>query len=393
VGPKKLALRLCVYRGYLEGWLCEHMFIVGVKGPGDRITYFTGAFPAGCGKTATTMIADTIVSDDIAIIKAVNGEARAVNTEIGSFGIIDDVNPRDDPDIYKVLLNPETEVIFSNILLCEDGEPWWRGRPEPPCKGRNWNLEWWPGKDEPPSHPNARFTTLLKYFVKLDPRIDDPNGVPVDGMIFGGRDSDTHVPVEEAFDWVHGIVTKGAALESERTAAVLGRAGVREFNPFAILDFLSISIGDFIDLHLKFAEKLEKVPRIFGVNYFLRGENGQYLNEKTDKRVWLKWMELRVHNEVEALETPTGYIPLYDDLNDLFRRELGREYRFEDYEKQFTIRIPQNLEKIERIWAIYEKIPGTPRIVYDVLREQKSRLKNYRDKFGDYIPPSKLDRK
>jgi len=392
VGPKKLALRLCVYRGLLEGWLCEHMFIAGVKGPGDRVTYFTGAFPAGCGKTATSMIADSLVSDDLAIIKAVDGIPRAVNPEIGSFGIIDGVNPKDDPEIYRVLTDSDTEVIFSNILLCEDGEPWWNGRPEPPCRGLNWNIEWWPGKNEPPSHPNARFTTYLKYFPKLDPRIDDPMGVPVDGMIFGGRDSDTHVPVEEAFNWVHGIVTKGAALESERTAAVLGQAGVREFNPFAILDFLSVSVGKFIELHLVFGVKLVKQPKIFGVNYFLRDENGKYLNEKTDKYVWLKWMELRVHSEADAIETPTGFIPVYEDLARLFNKYLSREYRAEDYEKQFTVRIPQHLAKIERIWKIYESIPDTPRVVFDVLRDQKSRLKQYRDRYGDYISPFNLDR-
>ncbi len=393
VGPKKLALRLCVYHGYKEGWLCEHMFIAGIRGPGGRVTYFTGAFPAGCGKTSTTMISDTIISDDLAIIKAVDGVARGVNPEIGSFGIIDGVNPEDDPEVYKVLLDPETEVIFSNILLCEDGEPWWRGRPEPPCKGLNWNIEWWPGKDEPPSHPNARFTTYLRYFDKLDPNIDNPNGVPISGMIFGGRDSDTHVPVEEAFDWIHGIITKGAALESERTAAVLGKAGVREFSPFAILDFLPISVGKFVELHIRFKEQLENPPRIYGVNYFLKDENGRYLNEKTDKRVWLKWMELRVHDEVDAIETPTGYIPVYDDLVEIFRRELGKEYRIEDYEKQFMVRIPQHLDKVERIWKIYSEIPDTPKILFEVLREQKERLKKYRDRYGDYISPLKLDRR
>jgi len=393
VGMKKLALRLCVYKGYREGWLCEHMFIAGVRGPNDRITYFTGAFPAGCGKTSTALMSDTIVGDDLAMVRSVNGEARAVNPEIGMFGIIDGVNPVDDPEIYEILTSGETEVVFANVLLTEDGEVWWRGKPSEPRRGVNYAGRWEPGMDRPPSHPNARFTTYLRYLSIADPRMDDPGGVPVGGMIFGGRDSDTLVPVTESFDWVHGIVTMGAALESERTAAVLGKAGVREFNPYAILDFISISVGAFTELHFRFGEKLERHPKIFGVNYFLRDQRGEYLSEKVDKRVWLKWMELRVHNDVDAIEAPTGLIPAYEDLRLLFDKVLGKEYSEELYEKQFTIRVPQHLEKIERIWGIYEQITDTPRLLFETLRAQKERLKKHRGTMGDYISPFKLAKK
>lgn len=400
VGMKKLALRLCVYRGYKEGWLCEHMFIIGVKGPGDRVTYFTGAFPAGCGKTSTAMIADTVVGDDLAIIRNVNGVARAVNPEVGMFGIISGVNPVDDPEIYEILTRKDTEVIFSNVLLTEDGDVWWDGKPEPPRPGINYAGPWWPGKKDEsgkevlPSHPNARFTTSIRYLKKLDPRIDDPNGVPVKGMIFGGRDPDTWVPVEEAFDWDHGIVTKGASLESERTAAVLGRAGVMEFNPYAILDFLSISPGAFTELHFRFGEGLKEKPRIFSVNYFLRDEHGRYLTEKRDKYVWLKWMELRVNRDVDAIETPTGYIPIYEDLRKLFEKYLNKEFREDLYEKLFSIRVAKLLEKYERIWNIYStQVPDTPKKFFDILLEQKRRLKEALDRYGTVISPFKLDRR
>jgi phosphoenolpyruvate carboxykinase (GTP) len=400
VGMKKLALRLCVYRGYKEGWLCEHMFIIGVKGPGDRVTYFTGAFPAGCGKTSTAMIADTVVGDDLAIIRNVNGVARAVNPEIGMFGIISGVNPVDDPEIYEILTRKDTEVIFSNVLLTEDGDVWWDGKPEPPRPGINYAGPWWPGKKDEsgkevlPSHPNARFTTSIRYLKKLDPRIDDPNGVPVKGMIFGGRDPDTWVPVEEAFDWDHGIVTKGASLESERTAAVLGRAGVMEFNPYAILDFLSISPGAFTELHFRFGEGLKEKPRIFSVNYFLRDEHGRYLTEKRDKYVWLKWMELRVNRDVDAIETPTGYIPIYEDLRKLFEKYLNKEFREDLYEKLFSIRVAKLLEKYERIWNIYStQVPDTPKKFFDILLEQKRRLKEALDRYGTVISPFKFDRR
>lgn len=387
VGLKKLALRLCVNRGLMEGWLCEHMFITGIKGPGDRVTYFTGAFPAGCGKTSTALMSDTVVGDDLAIIREFNGVARAVNPEIGMFGIVDGINPRDDPEIYEILNSPESEVIFSNILLMENGETWWTGKVGEPGKGINYAGAWWPGKENPPSHPNARFTTSIKYLKTLDPRIEDPLGVPVGGMIFGGRDSDTWPPVEESFDWTHGVITRGAALESERTTAVLGKAGEREFNPYAILDFLPISVGKFTEHHLKFAEKLKVKPKVYGVNYFLKDERGNYLSEKVDKKVWLKWMELRIHNDVEAVEMPTGLIPLYEDLRTLFDKQLGKEYPETLYVKQFALRVPQQLSKVERIWTIYEGIPDAPKELFDVLRAQKERLKEARGKWGDLISP------
>ncbi|MEM0002194.1 MAG: phosphoenolpyruvate carboxykinase (GTP) [Desulfurococcaceae archaeon] len=399
VGLKKLSLRLCVYKGYRESWLCEHMFIIGVKGPGDRISYFTGAFPAGCGKTSTALIADTVVGDDLAIIRNVNGEARAINPEIGMFGIIDGVNPRDDPEIYEILTSRETEVIFANVLLTDDGDIWWNGKPYPPKPGINYAGRWTPGMSDengveiPPSHPNGRFTTSIFYLKRVDPRIEDPLGVPVKGMIFGGRDPDTWVPVEESFDWDHGIVTKGASLESERTAAVLGQVGKMEFNPFAMLDFLSISPGAFVELHFRFGKLLREKPRIFGVNYFIRDENGKYLTDKTDKLVWLKWMELRVNNDVEAIETPTGLIPIYGDLAELFGKYLNKEFSETLYIKLFSTRISKHLEKIERIWKIYEAINDTPRKLFEILMWQKKRLEDARMKHGDVINPFSLDRK
>jgi phosphoenolpyruvate carboxykinase (GTP) len=158
----------------------------------------------------------------------------------------------------------------------------------------NYAGEWFPGKRDgdgkeiPPSHKNARFTFDLHLLDNLDPHVDDPEGVPIAGVICGARDSDTWVPVEEAFDWEHGIVTKGAALESETTAATLGQEGVRAFNPMSNLDFLSIPIGRYIQDNLDFGAKAMRPPRIFSVHYFLRGENGEFLNDRADKRVWLK---------------------------------------------------------------------------------------------------------
>ncbi|WP_446752587.1 phosphoenolpyruvate carboxykinase (GTP) [Vulcanisaeta sp. JCM 16161] len=396
IGLKKLALRLTIKRAMEEGWLSEHMFLIGVEGPGGRVTYFTGAFPSYSGKTSTAMLG-RLIGDDLAFLRNVNGEVRAVNPEIGVFGIIEGINPVDDPLIYEVLTKPN-EIIFSNVLITEDGEVYWNGMGKPePEKGINYTGRWWRGKTDergnpvPPSHPNARFTVSLKAFKNLDPAYDDPNGVVVGGIIFGGRDPDTLVPVVESFNWEHGVITIAASLESERTAAVIGKPGEREFNPMANLDFLSVDLGIYIANYLKFGEGLTRPPRIFGVNYFLRDEQGKFLNSKEDKRVWLQWMERRVHNELGAIRTPIGYIPRYEDLRVLFKEVLNREYRPEDYTKQFAIRATKLLEKIDRIWKIYSEIPTTPRRFFEVLEEQRQRLLDARSKYGDVIPPQKFE--
>lgn len=395
LGLKKLAMRLAIYRGSQEGWLTEHMFIMGVHGPGGRVTYLTGGYPSLCGKTSTSMVdGETIVGDDIAYLRTKDGRVRAANVEVGVFGIIEGVNSKDDPLIWKALTSPG-EIIFSNVLVTEDGGVHWVGKDEAiPQRGVNHSGEWAPGKRDaqgneiPPSHSNARFTLELKLFENLDSRIDDPEGVEVGGIVYGGRDSDTWVPVEESFDWVHGIITKGASLESETTAATLGQQGARQFNPMSNLDFLSIPIGQYVESNLRFGSTLENPPPVFGVNYFLRDRQGSFLNDKADKRVWLKWMELRAHNEVAAIVTPTGLIPTYEDLQRLFKDTLGKDYSQEDYIKQFTTKVPENLAKIDRIMTIYQtQVHDTPPILFEVLEEQRQRLVEARQKYDDYISP------
>ncbi|KPJ71994.1 phosphoenolpyruvate carboxykinase, partial [candidate division TA06 bacterium DG_78] len=241
------------------------------------------------------------------------------------------------------------------------------------------------------SHRNARFTISLENFSNLDQTLHDPKGVMVGGMVYGGRDSDTWVPIEESFDWTHGIITKGASLESETTAATLGKEGVRKFNLMSNLDFLSIPIGKYIQANLDFAKGLKKTPLIFSVNYFLKGKDGNFLNDKTDKKVWYKWAELRVHNDVRAINTPTGRIPKYEDLKRLFKEVLNKDYTIDDYNKQFMIRIPENLAKIERIKEIYQtQVADTPKILSEVLEKQRQRLIETQKKHGDYITPDKL---
>ncbi|MFH1835698.1 MAG: phosphoenolpyruvate carboxykinase domain-containing protein, partial [Methanobacteriota archaeon] len=397
IGPKKLAMRLAIQRASKEGWLCEHMFIMGVHGPEARVTYFAGAYPSMCGKTSTAMIpGETIVGDDIAYFRVIDGVFRAVNVEQGMFGIIGDVNEKGDPIIYKTLTSPN-EVIFSNVLD-EDGTPRWTGDGRKlPVSGVNHAGEWTQGKKGPDdkevsiSHKNARYTVAIPSLENADEMLDEPNGVKLAGIIYGGRDSDTSVPVEQAFDWVHGVITKGATLESETTAATLGQEGVRKFNPMSNLDFLSIPIGRYIQDNLDLGGKANEPPMIFGSNYFLKGEDGKYLNGMQDKRVWIKWMEKRVRGEVDAIKTPTGFIPLYEDLKVLFKEVVGRDYSKEEYEVQFTIRVPELVAKIDRIIVIYkEKVPDAPEKLYQVLKEQKDRLEKVQEELGDFILPDQL---
>jgi phosphoenolpyruvate carboxykinase (GTP) len=395
IGLKKLAMRLAILKASTEDWLTEHMLVLGIRGPRERMTYFTGAYPSMCGKTSTAMLeGESIVGDDIAYLRRGESEVRAANAERGMFGIIQGVNAKDDPLLWKAL-NSSGEIIFSNVLVTDAGGVHWIDKGvESPQKGLNYSGEWHigkkdtAGKDIPPSHPNARFTLSLNSLGNADPRLDDPEGFEIGGMVYGGRDSDTCVPVEEAFDWIHGVIAKGACLESETTAATLGKEGIREINPMANLDFLSVPVGRYIQMNIDFGTGLKKAPLIFSVNYFLKDKEGRWLNERNDKKVWYEWMELRVHDDVNAIETPTGFIPLYDDLEILFRESLHKDYSEAEYNKQFTIRIPENLAKIERVKKFYEtQVADTPAILFEVLEAQKKRLMDAKGKFGDYIPP------
>jgi len=394
VGLKKLSLRLAIRKADRESWLAEHMFIMRSNGPKGRKTYFCGAFPSACGKTSTAMIpGENIVGDDLAYFRIIDGEFRAVNVESGIFGIIEDVNAKDDPVIYDVLTKPG-EVIFSNVLV-KDGKPYWLGMGEEiPTQGENYCGKWEKGmkgpdgKDTTPSHKNARYTVKMADLKNADPHWDDPKGVKVDGIIYGGRDSDTNVPVREAYSWEHGICTMGAMLESETTAATIGQQGVRVWNVMSNMDFLSMSVGRYIENNLKFAKDIKR-PKVFGTNYFLK-KDGQFLNGKLDKSIWIKWMERRVHNEMEVLDAGYGLIPQYEDLKQLFKEVLKKDYTKKDYVEQFTVRIPELLAKLERMEKIYATIADTPPAMKTEMASQRKRLSALRQANGDYISPLDL---
>jgi phosphoenolpyruvate carboxykinase (GTP) len=400
IGLKKLALRLTIRQADKQGWLAEHMFVSAVKGPGGRKTYLAGAFPSACGKTSTAMLpGENILGDDIAYFRKIDGQVRAVNAEAGIFGIIQSVQEQSDPAIWNVLTKPG-EVIFSNILV-KDKKPYWLDMGVPtPDEGINFTGKWYKckkdaaGKDVPLAHKNARYTVSLKALPNCDSELNNPQGVPLGGIMYGGRDSKASVPVQQAFNWAHGIILYGASLETETTFAIIGKEGLIEINLMSIQDFLAIPLNKYIRNNINFVSDIAEPPLVFGVNYFLRDNAGKFVNGVRDKHVWVKWMELRVHKEADAVTCPTGQIPLYGDLKTLFKQVLNKDYTEQDYINQFTIRVQENLAKFERVQKYHkENVTNSPKLVFNTLKKTCKLLKQAAAKYGDYINPFDLLKK
>ncbi|MFX1279889.1 MAG: phosphoenolpyruvate carboxykinase (GTP) [Promethearchaeota archaeon] len=395
LGLKKLALRLAIYKSSKERWLTEHYFILGVCPKENvRVSYFCGAFPSACGKTSTAMLpGQAIVGDDIAYLRVWDdGFAHAVNIERGLFGIIKDVNPKDDPVIFNALTTPR-ETIFSNVLV-SDNLPYWIGDGRPiPEKGTNFSGEWHKGKKDsdgeeiPHAHPNARYTIRIEELDNADENLHNPEGVPISGILYGGRDSDTMPPVLESLNWDHGVFM-GASVESETTSATLGTEGVRIQQPFANLDFIVISLGEYLKNHQDFGKRLKTCPRVFATNYFLKNKEGKYLNEILDKLCWVIWAEGRTQGDYETIKTPIGLLPKYADLKIIFAKYLDREYEETEYIEQFSIRTNKLLEKLDRIESFYKNEKEIPQFFWDLLTTQRNGLITLQKEYGeDTISP------
>ncbi|MBN1600295.1 MAG: phosphoenolpyruvate carboxykinase (GTP) [Chitinispirillaceae bacterium] len=397
IGLKKHSMRLAINKSGKEGWLCEHMFVMAaVDNEKKRKTYFCGAYPSACGKTSTAMIpGEKIVGDDIAYFRNINGEFRAVNVEFGMFGIIQDVNSKDDPLIFENLMKNQ-EIIFSNVLMGPDRKPYWLGMGvEAPTEGRNHFGDWKKGatdskgKEVSLAHGNARYTMRLDYLANIDKEgFEAKNGVMVEGILYGGRDSDTTVPVEESPSWKDGILLKAATLESETTSATLGAEGVRTPSPMANMDFVSYPLGQYTINNINFGEGVKKTPKIFSNNYFMRNPEGKFMTSKLAKKVWLHWAEGRIHGEYETYETPTGKIPQYQDLKALFKKHLNEDFSEADYVYLFTFRCGKWIEKLERTKAFYIKVdPNTPKELFAYWDAAIEKIRMAKDTFGDQIKP------
>lgn len=398
VGLKKHSMRLAINKAGQEGWLCEHMFVMAcLNEDAGRRTYFAGAYPSACGKTSTAMIpGEEIVGDDIAYFRNLEGEFRAVNVEQGIFGIIKDVNEKDDPVIFENLMKGQ-EIIFSNVLRGEDNQPYWLGSGiETPKKGDNHSGSgWYEGKKDAKgneigiAHGNSRYTMRLDYLDNFDKAgFEAKDGVKVEGVLYGGRDSDTTVPVEESHSWEEGILLKACTLESETTSATLGAEGVRTASPMANMDFVSYPLGEYTLNNINFVKDMKEIPNVYSTNYFLRTPEGKFCTDKLAKKVWLHWAEGRIHGEYEVLETPTGKIPLYEDLKVLFKKYLDLDYTVEEYTYQFTFRCEKWIEKLERSKKFFAKMDkNCPALLIEKWDAEIAKIKAAQAKYGDQIKP------
>jgi phosphoenolpyruvate carboxykinase (GTP) len=401
-GNHRFAVDMATYY-HKEEQIAEHMFLTGITGPGGRKTYFAGAAPSGCGKTTTAMVGTDFIGDDLANLWiAQDGTLRGINPEIGIFGIVEDVNAESDPYLIKCLREPGTEVIWSNVLIDENRVPHWVGNGEEhPKKGINYQGEWWEGKKDasgkpiPLSNPNARCTLCNSAIGNYNEvAAEDPAGVHVQVITYSGRDSDTMPPVRVAKSPDYGVVI-GASILSAATATEVGVLGIRR-QPWANEPFIAGPLADYMDAQFTFfnSDKLQSKPIIAGLNYFLtcsaRGGNGTgLLGEKRDVKVWLAWLELRAHGDVEAIETPIGYIPRYEDLQKLFAG-IDRPYPKDLYDQQFAFHLDNILGRIDLQKESYRKEKNVPPRLFEVYEEQRADLEALKARYGSIVTVEQL---
>ncbi|HOA85499.1 MAG TPA: phosphoenolpyruvate carboxykinase domain-containing protein, partial [Bacillota bacterium] len=234
-----------------------------------------------------------------------------------------------------------------------------------------------------------RYTMRLDYLDNIDKEgFESKTGVKVEGILYGGRDSDTTVPIEESPNWKDGILLKACTLESETTSATLGAEGVRVSNPMANIDFVSYPLGQYTINNIRFVDGMREVPKIFSTNYFMRGRDGKFITSKLAKKVWLHWAEGRIHGEFDAYETPTGRIPKYEDLVMLFKKYLNEDFSKETYDYLFTFRCSKWIAKLERTKAFYAKTdPNTPKEIFDYWDAAIAKIAAAKEKYGDEILP------
>ncbi len=377
LGKKCLSLRIASAMGRDEGWMAEHMLILGVTDPQGRKTYVTGAFPSACGKTNFAMLIApkelqekgwkiTCVGDDIAWIKpAADGRHYAINPENGFFGVAPGTSMKTNPN---AMISCSKDSIFTNVALTDDGDVWWEGMTkEPPAHLKDWHgNDWTPESGAPAAHPNSRFTAPLANCPCLDENADRLEGVPISAIVIGGRRPKGIPLVFESFNWTHGVYL-GAMMGSERTAAAEGKAGELRSDPMAMLPFAGYNMADYLGHLVKMGKNLKQTPRFYHVNWFRRDADGNFMwpGFGANARV-LAWIVNRQNGCAKARETAIGFVPTYEDLD-----WDGLDYSKETFEELMTYD-PATVSAQPLSEELYEMLPHSLKVEREALLERLS---------------------
>ena len=383
LGKKCYALRIASATARDEGWMAEHMLILKLTNPAGVTKYIAAAFPSACGKTNLAMLKPTIpgwkvesIGDDIAWMRiGEDGRLWAVNPEYGFFGVAPGTNNHTNPNAMDTINIGNS--VFTNVALTEDGDVWWEGLENPPAHATSWKGEPWTPQiaeetGELSSHPNSRYCTPIKQCPILAPEYDDPRGVPIDAILFGGRRKTTIPLVTEARDWVHGTFM-GATLSSETTAAATGQVGVVRRDPMAMLPFIGYNAGDYLSHWINMGKENDaaKMPRIYYVNWFRRNDDGGFLwpGFGENSRV-LKWVIDRMEGQAAAVETPIGHVPAPGSLD-----IDGLDVTEEDLAKAVAVDVEEWKKEIPEISEWFEKFGDQlPAVLWTELDGLKARL-------------------
>jgi len=384
LGKKCFALRIASYLGQKEGWLAEHMLILGVENPQGEVRYLAAAFPSACGKTNLAMLIPPdvykekgykvwCVGDDIAWLRVgKDGRLWAVNPENGFFGVAPGTSDKSNPN---ALATTRRNTIFTNVVQnLDDNTVWWEGLDKnPPKNALDWTgKKWDPESGVKGAHPNSRFTAPAKQCPCISPEFDNPEGVPISAIVFGGRRAKTAPLVYQSFDWNHGVFV-GSIMASETTAAAAGAVGVVRRDPMAMLPFCGYNMGDYFQHWLNMGQKIEKQPKIFNVNWFRQDENGNFIwpGFGENMRV-LEWILKRAFDEIDAVETPIGYMPRPEDIN-----IEGLDLDLDTMKDLLSVDVKywkEDVENIKQFYAKFDEFNTLPQELRDQLAALEKRL-------------------